>query len=122
MSAVLTPAMLSLFAMMFACSGEEKRSSSSAIEQQSAESRSACRGPVLETMDGGGYTYVKVECGDRQVWAAGPKANIGLGEEVAIDQGMLMTKFHSPTLNRTFDELYFVSQFKATGKPAGAGV
>lgn len=33
-----------------------------ATPTQAAEG-AECSGPVLETMDGGGYTYVKVDCG-----------------------------------------------------------
>jgi len=66
------------------------------------------RGPVLETMDSGGYTYVLVETGDYSIWAAGPKTVVAAGDIVQIPRGMPMQQFQSKTLNRTFDVVYFV--------------
>jgi hypothetical protein len=122
MSIISTPAMLSFLAMMLACTGEETKSSPAPVQQQSPASPRELSGTVLETMDAGGYTYAKVDCGDRQIWAAGPKTTLDSGDMVSIDQGMLMTNFHSSTLERTFDEIYFVSKFQVTGEDGGAVV
>ena len=67
-------------------------------------------GVVLETMDGGGYTYLQIDTGSEKVWAAVTKRKIELGSKVGFNDGMAMTNFKSETLERTFDKVYFVQQ------------
>ena len=69
-------------------------------------------GHVVETMDAGGYTYVALERDDEQVWAAGPKTRIEIGDEIAVGLQMRMDDFHSDSLGRTFDAVYFVSELR----------
>jgi hypothetical protein len=75
-------------------------------------------GTVVETMRAGGYTYAKIDRGGAQVWAAGPETELAVGARITGANGMVMTGFHSDTLKRTFDQIYFVSSFKVTGGPA----
>jgi len=70
-------------------------------------------GTVVETMDTAGYTYVKVKTADQEIWAAAPQFKVTVGDSVIIPAGMLMPNYHSNTLNRDFDELYFVSSIIA---------
>jgi hypothetical protein len=71
-------------------------------------------------MDAAGYTYVRVDTGKEKVWAAGPKAQIKVGDSVSITDGMPMANYHSKTLNRDFDVVYFVGSLQAGGmQPAG---
>jgi hypothetical protein len=63
---------------------------------------------VLETMSSGGYTYVRVRSGEEEIWAAGPKRAVAVGDRISLPTGMLMTSFHSQSLNRTFEAIYFV--------------
>jgi hypothetical protein len=83
-------------------------------------------GTVVETMSSGGYTYAKLDDGGKQVWAAGPETPLAVGAKIGKVSGMLMAGFRSTTLNRTFDQIYFVSSFDVTGgapaNPHGAGV
>ena len=65
-------------------------------------------GTVTEAMDAGGYTYVKLEHGGEHVWAAAPQVEVKTGDEVAVTRAMKMDNFHSDTLDRTFDAVYFV--------------
>jgi hypothetical protein len=65
-------------------------------------------GKIVETMDAAGYTYVLVDTGDRQVWAAGPRTAVKVGENVDLAATMTMRDFHSQTLDRTFDVIVFV--------------
>ncbi|MCE9637738.1 MAG: nucleotide-binding protein [Planctomycetes bacterium] len=66
-------------------------------------------GPVLETMDTGSYTYVRVNIGGTDVWAAGPQVAVKVGDSVRLPAGMAMTNYHSATLNRDFPLVYFVA-------------
>jgi hypothetical protein len=72
-------------------------------------------GQVLETMDAGTYTYVKVRTATGEVWAAGPTATVAVGDQVKLPKGMLMTNFESPSLKRTFPEIYFVNAIEKSG-------
>jgi hypothetical protein len=72
-------------------------------------------GQVLETMDSGGYTYARLARGDRELWVAGPQTQLPVGTKLGKMDGMLMEKFHSNTLDRTFDWIYFIN-----GWPQGA--
>jgi hypothetical protein len=64
-------------------------------------------GRAAETMDGGAYTHVRVEQGPDSTWVAVPKMKVEVGSEVAFAGGMVMTDFHSPTLNRDFKTIIF---------------
>lgn len=63
---------------------------------------------VLETMDGGGYTYVKVDEGGEVFWAAAPASKVAVGDQVSFTEQMTMENFTSNSLGRTFDQLMFV--------------
>ena len=69
------------------------------------------QGEVTETMNSGGYTYLLVAAGDQALWLAAPESEVTVGATVAWNGGMRMVSFNSRTLNRTFDELYFIDQF-----------
>ena len=66
------------------------------------------RGPVVETMDAAGYTYVLLDLGEEQRWYAGPVTAVSMGDVVQTENGMSMGPFTSKALNRSFDDLYFV--------------
>jgi hypothetical protein len=65
-------------------------------------------GKVTETMDAAGYTYVQVDTGAEQFWAAAPQFAVQVGDDVVVPEGMPMPDYHSKTLDRTFDMVYFV--------------
>ncbi len=66
-------------------------------------------GKALEVLEGGGYTYVKMEIGSSEVWIAGPQTAVKVGDTVHAAQGAPMENFRSPSLNRTFDRIDFVA-------------
>jgi hypothetical protein len=65
------------------------------------------KGTVVETMDSGGYTYLCIESGGQKKWAAIPKAEVKVGQQVELRPGMVMQQFTSKTLKRTFDTIIF---------------
>jgi|SaaInlStandDraft_2_1057019.scaffolds.fasta_scaffold56179_1 hypothetical protein len=67
-------------------------------------------GVVSEMMNSGGYTYVQINTGSKKVWAAVTQTKVEIGSTVGFREGMLMSNFKSETLDRTFDEIYFVQQ------------
>lgn len=64
-------------------------------------------GRVLETMDSGGYTYVRVEQGQESTWVAVTQRPVKVGEKVSFAGGMVMNDFKSKTLGRTFKKIVF---------------
>ena len=64
-------------------------------------------GKVLETMNSGGYTYMKVDIGKAQPWVAIPEAKVKVGDETSYHDGMVMSNFTSKSLNRTFESVVF---------------
>ena len=64
-------------------------------------------GTVVETMESGGYTYCLLDNGTQKNWAAIPKTELTVGEDIQIRPGMPMQNFSSKTLNRTFPLIYF---------------
>ncbi len=84
---------------------------------------SAWEGKIIETMDSGSYTYVLVDTGSEQIWAAGPQTAVKTGQSVIVPKDMMMSNFTSKTLDRTFEEIYFVRAFYLDGqKPPAGGV
>jgi len=69
-------------------------------------------GIVLETMNGGGYTYARIGAADTEIWVAGPMAEIAVGDSVSLAGAENMGPFASPILDRTFEEIYFIDQFR----------
>jgi hypothetical protein len=113
-----------------ACSGSENPASEAptvvlASGQASSTTGQSISGTVVETMDASGYTYVLVDTGHEKVWAAGPQTAVTVGESVALTNGMAMRDFHSQTLDRQFDVVYFVGSIKGgegAAAPHGAAV
>ena len=70
---------------------------------------------MLETVNGGGYTYARVSTDDGESWVAGPETDLEVGQRVAVTDLMQMENFTSSTLDRTFDVLYFASSYVDPG-------
>ena len=81
-------------------------------------------GAVTETMNSGGYTYMKLHGGNSgkdDLWVAAAEFTVKTGERVSVSLDMPMEQFHSKTLNRDFPMLYFVSNVTREGEtPAGS--
>jgi hypothetical protein len=78
------------------------------------------RGTVAETLDSGGYTYLRLTTPQGEQWAAVREANVATGETVGIADAMLMENFESPTLKRKFDRIYFGSLAGTAGAAPAA--
>jgi biotin carboxyl carrier protein len=66
-------------------------------------------GKVIETMDSGGYTYMKLSSGGGEVWVAVNAAKVKKGQTVTVVNAMAMDGFESKTLHRKFDRILFGS-------------
>ncbi len=78
-------------------------------------------GRVVETMDAGGYTYALIAFAEGEAWFAGPTTPMAVDADIVVPAGMLMQAFRSESLDRTFDEIWFVGGFDVSGGGAGSG-
>jgi hypothetical protein len=67
------------------------------------------QGEVLESVNAGSYTYMRLKTKDGEVWAATMLSTIAKGSKVQLHDPMLMTNFESRAMGRTFDEIVFAS-------------
>ena len=94
-----------------ACAGTDASTGATAKTAPQAISLS---GKVLETMDGGGYTYLLLKNGAEKVWVAIPLTKISVGQEILLLPGYEFKDFTSKGLNRKFDRLIFSAGTDAT--------
>lgn len=85
------------------------------------ESAPGKSGKVVETMEAAGYTYVQVDTGSEKFWAAAPQFAVKVDDDVVVPEGMPMPNYHSKTLDRTFDVVYFVPSVLVGGAESLAG-
>lgn len=87
-----------------------------------APSRAPLMGQVLEVQQAGTYTYLRLKTAEGETWAAVPAAAVKPGALVHIANPMVMEKFESKTLKRSFDKIVFGAlDGGAAGAPAGGG-
>jgi hypothetical protein len=77
-------------------------------------------GKVIETANTAGYTYVQVDTGAKKLWAATTEFPVKVGDSVKVGPGTPMTGFHSKSLNRDFDVVYFTGSITVGGGETGA--
>jgi hypothetical protein len=107
-------ACLLVIASLTACS--EKSSPPIAKSASAAPAQmGGLSGQVVETINTAGYTYVLLDTGENQVWAAAPQAEVKAGDSVAVPDAMPMSNYHSKSLDRDFDLVYFASGFIVNG-------
>jgi hypothetical protein len=83
------------------------------------EDPSSVSGTVVETLDASGYTYLRLETKDGEVWAAVKKTSVTAGTAVTIVGVSRMDGFESKSLGRTFDRIWFGSLASGADAPAG---
>ncbi len=72
-----------------------------------APATAAISGKVIETMDSGGYTYVRLEKDGKKTWVAVPQMKVVKGKNMSFQPGVVMENFESKTLKRKFDRIIF---------------
>jgi hypothetical protein len=71
---------------------------------------------VLSTIDAAQYTYLEVTQNKKTLGLAAATVAAKKGDVVRFDDGMVMTNFHSKTLNRTFPSVTFVNRVVITNE------
>ena len=80
------------------------------------------KGEVLETMDSGGFTYMRLKSKDGELWTAVRAAPVKVGSQVTVENGMTMKNFESKTLKRTFATIVLGDLAGAPKGPHGGAV
>jgi len=79
------------------------------------------KGEVLEVIDASGFTYLRLKTRNGEIWASVPKATVGKGAQITIENVIVMKDFKSKSLNRTFPVIYLGNVAGARGSAQGAG-
>ncbi len=120
----LKPLFILLFVGVWFSACEEKPEMQAQAQAQ-AETKTTSdmkKANTLEVVQGGTYTYLRVEDNDREYWIATSKTAVDAGSSVYFKPGLEMVNFQSKELNKTFDVIYFVQQVSTTPEmPAGGG-
>ena len=82
--------------------------------QAGPEAQLPQKGKVLSTLDAKPYIYVEVSQNKKTVWLAANAVPVKKGDVIRFDNGMVMSNFHSKTLNRTFPSVLFVNRVVVT--------
>ena len=77
---------------------------------------SPIKGEVLESVNAGSYTYLRLKTSDGEVWAATMQSSYAKGARVQLHDPMLMTNFESKALGKTFPEIVFASAVSTEGQ------
>ncbi len=72
-------------------------------------------GTVQETMNSGGYTYARVVTAEGEIWLASSTSKVAVGDTMSLSGADNMGRFKSKTLDRTFEEIYFIDKFRPAG-------
>ena len=101
------------------------------VQAQSSESPNAAPNPagdvtsfsgkVIETTNTAGYTYVLVDTGSKKLWAATTQLAVKVGDAVSVVSAMPMSHYHSKTLNRDFNLVYFTGRIDLNDANGAAG-
>lgn len=100
--------------LLSGCSDDSttNQASSSSANNTSSAPTAANQGVVKRATHAGGYSYVQVEKNGKEMWIAGPTANIKRGQTVSWTGASLMKNFTSKTMRKTFEEILFVQKLE----------
>ncbi len=77
-----------------------------------AEIQLSNNGKVLDVLDSDMYTYLQVTSEKGPLWLAAYKTSVAKGAIVRYSNGIMMSKFYSKALKRTFDLIVFVDRLE----------
>ncbi len=109
---------LGLGSALFLCGaagGQDSPAVAVPAVSESPAAKGITSGKVSETMNAVGYTYVRVDTGEKQLWFAAPGFKVAVGDEVTVPPGAEMRDHYSKTLDRSFDVIYFVGGIRVEG-------
>jgi hypothetical protein len=101
--------------LIFAVGGAQAQDATARRGPIAPAGANAMSGKVVETLNAGDYTYIQVDTGKTRNWAAAPRFAVKPGDTVSISASMPMPKYHSKTLARDFDVVYFTDRVSVNG-------
>jgi len=72
-----------------------------------AQSGSTVKGTLVERLDAPPYSYLHIQAGQEELWAAVPQATVEKGAAVTVVNAVPMNGFESKQLKRKFDVVFF---------------
>lgn len=69
-------------------------------------------GTVIFTKNAGNYSYIRLKEDGKKVWLAASPMEVSVGDNVEYIGGDVMKKFESKAMNKTFDEIRFVTRIR----------
>ncbi len=72
-------------------------------------------GVVREVSNAAGYSYLRVETDEGDMWLAGNQLEVSEGQAVSWQGGAMMQNFNSPSLGRVFEEILFADGLQVGG-------
>lgn len=112
MKKLLIPAIAILF-LIIGCSSE-KTDSESALPDGTRKIE------VVESLNGGGYTFIKGNENGNEFWIAIREMEVNVGDVYYFTGSMVMNNFESKSLDRTFETILFVDKVSNT-PPSNTG-
>ena len=114
--------LMAILILTFGCNEEAPKAVEQPVPEKTKTAQSAAggfTGTALETMKAERYTYVQVDTGTEKIWAATPNFRGKVGDTVVVPKGLAMQNFHSKTLERDFEVVYFVGAITVAGNDQG---
>jgi hypothetical protein len=87
-------------------------------KEQSAPTERLMQGKIQEIAKAGAYTYLRLDVGGEEIWAAGPLPDgLEVGSVVIAPAGTEMTDFESRALGRSFSRLFLIAWARQLAAP-----
>jgi len=93
--------------LLVSCSGDDTATNDETVVADA--DLTGNRGQVLSVIQVQGYTYIEVRNSGRSIWLASNPVEVSEGDVIGWGQSAVMRNFKSQVLDRTFDEVVFVS-------------
>jgi hypothetical protein len=100
--------------VLFSCKNKEEYSTIN--DSTATDNNELHKVVIIESKDGGTYTYLNVEENGDKYWMAIPNTKVKTGDTYYYDGGMLMENFESKQLEKTFDKIIFADNIRTTEK------
>ncbi|MFA7279475.1 MAG: hypothetical protein WC100_05225 [Sterolibacterium sp.] len=81
-----------------------------AVDVNKAETAVTKKGKVISSIDTKGFTYIEIQDGNKKAWLVAPTVAVKNGSMISYADAPLQAKYHSPTLNRDFNNIVFTTR------------
>ncbi|MGZ6126447.1 MAG: nucleotide-binding protein [Myxococcales bacterium] len=107
---------------LFACNKSAPPAATAAPQQTAPTASAGIRGKVLEKIDAGQYSYLKLQTAEGETWTAVPKTDKEVGAQVVVANAVWMQNFKSNTMGRTWERIAFgtLDEGAPAAAPSGA--